>query len=91
MADRKGATLKIDVGPTQPEDLALPEADPEGHEIERLESVASDRSDERADLLHRERRDPAARDAGRSGEAGDIAGDEIGPLRMAEGPAQDAP
>jgi hypothetical protein len=85
------ASLEIDIGPAQAEDLTLPEPDTEGDQVERLEPIAGDRGDERSDLLDRERRDPPPWDARRPGKTGDVAGDEIGPLGVAKRPTQDAP
>jgi hypothetical protein len=52
MADREGATLKVDVGPAQAEDLALPEPDAEGDEVEGLEPIPKIAATKRPDLLH---------------------------------------
>ena len=90
MADGEGATLKIDVGPAQPKDLALAEPDPKGDEVEGFEPIPHDRGNERPDLFDREGRDAPAWDPRRSGKAGDVAGDEIGPLGMRKSPTEDA-
>jgi hypothetical protein len=54
MAHREGTGVEVDVGPAQAQDLALPQAHPQGHEIEGLEPIAPDGGQEDAGLLHRE-------------------------------------
>ena len=73
MAHGDGVGLEIDVGPGQPEQLALAQPGADGGDEERFESVAGDGREEAPDLVRLERMDRSAWHPWRVGELDHVA------------------
>jgi hypothetical protein len=83
--DSDGAGIEIEVRPGKAEDLALAQATAEREQIQGLEAIPRDRTEEHPGLLGGEGMNLSARNPGRKCQTRHVAPDELGPLGVSEG------